>query len=97
MRDPNASFVVGDYDGVDIMAQHFLKGKINDKQLTVYHMFDKPMNIDGDWETKGGFKDDIHRDSTMTVNSDIDIFWIRNWGDNSGTEQNILRRKQIKE
>ena len=92
IKDPNAKFVVGDYDGVDILAQHFLNGLIHDEDLTVYHMGDKPMNIDGNWKTDGGYIDDIHRDSTMTVNSDIDIFWIRTWGENSGTEQNILRR-----
>jgi len=95
LRDPNVEFVVGECDGTDIMAQHFLKGKIVDEKLTVYHMGDKPINIDGDWKTKGGYKSHVHRDSVMTNVSHIDIFWIRNWGENTGTEQNIIRRKNI--
>jgi len=93
LRDPNAEFVVGECEGVDIMAQHFLNGLIHDEDLTVYHMGDNPKNFVGDWKTKGGYNSHIHRDSVMTNVSDIDIFWIREWGQNSGTEQNILRRK----
>ena len=92
LRDPNAEFVVGECDGVDIMAQQFLNGLINKNDLTVYHIGDKPINISGDWKTRGGYNDHIHRDSIMTKESDIDIFWIREWGQNSGTEQNIIRR-----
>lgn len=95
LRDPNAEFVVGECDGVDAITQHFMIGKTD--KLTVYHIGDNPKNNIGDWPTKGGYKNDIHRDSVMTAISDIDIFWIRKWDLNSGTEQNILRRKKIKE
>ena len=94
-EDPNAKFVVGDYDGVDSIAQQLLINKT--KNLTVYHMFDKPMNNHGNWDTKGGYKDDIDRDSAMTKESDKDIAWIRTPGDMSGTEQNIERRKKFNE
>ena len=93
LRDPNAEFVVGDYDGVDTIAQHFLIGKTT--KLTVYHMHKRPMNNVGDWETMGGYNSDIHRDSVMTAASDVDIAWIRHWGLNSGTEQNVLRRAKL--
>jgi len=94
LRDPNASFVVGECDGVDSKAQKFLIGKT--ENLIVYHIGNEPVNNIGNWKTKGGYNNHIERDSAMTKDSDIDIFWIRNWGENSGTEQNILRRKQIK-
>lgn len=91
LRDPNHSFVVGDYYGVDAMAQQYLIGKT--KYVTVYHMFEKPRNNNGNWPTKGGFMSDIERDSAMTISSDIDIAWVREWGAKTGTEQNIVRRK----
>jgi hypothetical protein len=59
-------------------------------------MFDKPMNNNGNWKTKGGYTDDIDRDSAMTRESDEDIAWIRKPGDLSGTEQNIIRRNEYK-
>jgi len=94
LRDPNHSFVIGDCNGVDAMAQQYLINKT--KNVTVYHMFDSPRN-NCDWPTKGGFKDDIERDTAMTLNSNVDIAWIRTWGKNSGTEQNVLRRGQVKD
>lgn len=94
-----AKFIVGDYHGVDIMAQNYLMDemKINPKDLTVCHMFDKPRNINEKViNIIGGFKNDIERDSFMTQNSDEDIAFVRENKWNSGTAQNILRRKTFK-
>ena len=94
--DNNAEFVIGDYQGVDIMAQKYLVllGYLN--RITVYHMFDKPRNIASPYiSTRGGYKDDIDRDSAMTRDSDFDIAFVREGKVNSGTEQNIIRRAKF--
>ena len=89
--DPNAQFVVGDYYGVDIMAQRYLVGLGYADKITVYHMFEKPRYIaNGITHTVGTFKSDEERDSAMTKNSDFDILFIMH--SPSGTEQNLLRR-----
>lgn len=94
--DNDAEFVIGDYQGVDIMAQEYLCLKGYEDKVTVYHMFDKPRNIANDhMKTSGGYKDDIDRDSAMTRNSDFDIAFIREGKVNSGTEQNIIRRTKF--
>lgn len=91
-------FVVGDYEGVDIIAQKWLLEHLNDKsRVTVYHMYDKPRNCASKkFKTKGGYKNDIERDSAMTEISDMDIAWIRKGKERSGTAQNILRRKTMR-
>ena len=89
------SFVVGDYYGVDIMAQNYLASNGVDKErVTVCHMFEKPRNIAPAYSerTKGMFQTDIERDSFMTWHSDYDIAWIREGKASSGTAQNVLRR-----
>jgi len=92
-KDGYASFVVGDYEGVDIMAQHYLYSIRKEKVTTVYHMFDKPRNIhESITLTKGGYTTDIERDSAMTDASDFDIAYVRKGKWNSGTAQNIKRR-----
>lgn len=94
-------FVVGDCDGVDLMAQEYLL-EIEAK-FTVFHLGDKPQHFvlpeASDDEIKernitlrGGFKDDIARDEAMTRASDIDIAFIGKGRWTSGTAQNILRR-----
>lgn len=97
MKDPNSvEFVVGDYYGVDAMAQEYLAHLIKtytNVKVTVYHMFDKPRNNFYKFPTKGGYTDDHARDSAMTLESDADIAWVRSGKQNSGTEQNIVRRK----
>jgi hypothetical protein len=87
-------FVVGDYVGVDIISQNYLKNR-KIKNVTVYHMFNKPMNNVG-YKTVGGFITDEDRDRAMTLVSDIDIAWVRNGKELSGTQQNIDRRKVLK-
>jgi hypothetical protein len=88
-------FVVGDYYGVDIMAQNYLVDvlSVNPDRITVYHMFDKPRNINPKIKnTKGGFKTDEERDAAMTEASDEDIAFIRDLDKWSGTKENVLRR-----
>ena len=94
-KHPRCRFVVGDYHGVDIMAQDYLveKGKADD--VTVYHMFKEPRNHNNAIKNlKGGFKTDEERDSAMTDASDYDIAIVLRDKWNSGTAQNLLRRAE---
>ena len=96
LAEPDAHFVVGDYYGVDEMAQEklaSLQKKFPDIKITVYHMFTDARNNPCNLPTKGGFVSDHDRDSTMTNVSDKDIAWVRSGKDQSGTAQNLLRRK----
>lgn len=96
LRDPTSKFIMGDYYGVDEMAQEYLvelKKKYTDIDIVVYHMFETPRNCVSGLATKGGYKNDHHRDSAMTVDSDEDIAWVRSGKADSGTAQNLLRRK----
>jgi hypothetical protein len=92
-----ATFVVGDYYGVDTMAQQLLKD-LGAEHVTVYHMFVAPRNNAG-FPTCGGFTSDVARDEAMTRTSDEDILWVRPevrqdvCGKLSGTEENELRRR----
>ena len=88
--NPNARFVIGDYYGVDIMAQKYLKEE-GIKNVVVFHMLEKPRNNAG-FPTIGGFTSDEDRDSAMTDVSDEDILWVRPGKEGSGTDQNRLRR-----
>lgn len=97
-KTPDALFVIGDYYGVDIMSQDYLINELNvePSQITVYHMFDKPRNINPKiMNTIGGFENDEERDSAMTMISGHDIAYVRNHMEWSGTGQNILRRYLI--
>lgn len=98
-KTPDALFVIGDYEGVDIMAQNYLieELEISPNQITVYHMFDKPRNVNSKITNMvGGFETDEERDSAMTNVSFKDIAFIRNHQELSGTAQNILRRQVLK-
>jgi hypothetical protein len=87
----NASFVVGDCPGVDMMAQEWLKRCLVDR-VTVYHMLESP-RCNAGFPLKGGFKSDVERDYTMTLDSDDDIAWVRPGCERSGTGNNLDRRK----
>jgi hypothetical protein len=92
---PDAKFVVGDYYGVDIMCQNYLLDEleIDPLQITVYHMFEKPRNVNAKViNIIGGFETDEERDAAMTANSFKDIAFVRSHTELSGTAQNILRR-----
>lgn len=92
---PDVKFVIGDYQGVDIMAQNYLIDvlKFDPDRITIYHMFDSPRNINPMiTNTIGGFKTDEDRDAAMTEASFDDIAFVRDYTKISGTAQNILRR-----
>ena len=98
-EDPYAKFVVGDYVGVDIMAQNYLTDMIglNPDRVTVFHMFDSPRNKNEKiTRTKGGFTSDEERDAAMTNASSKDIAFVRDNTKISGTGSNILRRHLLK-
>ena len=92
-------FIMGDYYGVDIMAQNYLIDNLNfpPDRICVYHMFDKPRNIHPKIENRvGGFFYDEERDAAMTRDSHIDIAFVRDHLKLSGTAMNILRRNLLK-
>lgn len=96
---PNARFVIGDYYGVDIMAQNYLMDVLNiePERVTVYHMFEIPRNKNPKiTKTIGGFKTDDERDAAMTENSFEDIALVRDENKLSGTGKNILRRYKLR-
>ena len=96
---PDCKFVVGDYYGVDIMAQDYLLDVlgIDPSRVTVYHMLDEPRNKNEKVvNLVGGFKTDDERDEAMTNASSSDIAFVRDIKQNSGTAQNILRRYILK-
>lgn len=94
--DPNPSFVIGDYEGVDIMSQDYLVSKGLEDKITVYHMFTSPRHKNPKIKsTKGGYTDDVSRDSAMTSDSDFDVAYYKPEKGNSGTLQNIKRRGRI--
>lgn len=97
--NPEAKFVVGDYYGVDIMAQNYLLDQIGiePERVTVYHMFDAPRNKNEKVvNLVGGFKSDEERDAAMTEASTYDIAFVRDHTKISGTGSNILRRYLLK-
>lgn len=98
VQQPDSKFIVGDYEGVDIMAQKWLSLSLNDKKrVTVCHMFTTPRNLaTQEFNTHGGFKSDEERDAWMTENSDIDIAFVRPGKRRSGTAQNLVRRHEMK-
>lgn len=85
------AIVVGDYQGVDYMAQRYLSDK-GYQNVIVYHMFIKPRNYVNGYPTRGGYTSDEDRDSAMTRDSDYDIAWIRTGKEKSGTAINLARR-----
>lgn len=88
--DDNSLFVVGDCQGVDTLAQIYLKN-MKYENVTVYHISNEPM-FNAGFKTVGGFISDLDRDFNMTKNSDDDIAWIRQGKERSGTAQNLQRR-----
>lgn len=89
--DSGFGFVVGDYYGVDIMAQNYLVKRGFASKVFVYHMFDKPRNkAEGITNVVGGFQTDEERDAAMTKASDFDIAFYDH--EPSGTGENLRRR-----
>lgn len=96
---PDCRFVVGDYYGVDIMAQNYLIDVlgIEPERITVYHMLEAPRNINPEIKNLvGGFKCDSDRDAAMTAASFEDIAFVRENTKISGTAENILRRHLLR-
>lgn len=92
-HDDKKTFLIGDYEGVDIMAQKYLVSKGLTDCITVYHMFKSPRNIAcSEITTCGGYKSDEERDAAMTNDSDFDIAFVRKGKETSGTAQNLMRR-----
>lgn len=92
---PDCRFVVGDYYGVDIMAQNYLIDVlgIDPDRITVYHMGDTARNINPKISNVVcGFESDRDRDAAMTMASTDDIAFVRDNTKMSGTAENILRR-----
>ena len=86
------SFVIGESDGVDQMAQRYLSEK-GIKNITVYHLFESPrLNLDN-FKSVGNYEKHSIKDKDMTLNSDYDIAWSKRKG--SGTHQNIKRREKL--
>src|ERR1035437_3899926 len=83
--------VVGDYQGVDYLAQQYLKDE-NYQNVVVYHMFTKPRNYILGYPTRGGYTTDEERDGAMTKDSTYDIAWVRMGKEKSGTALNVVRR-----
>lgn len=81
----------GDARGADAQAQEFLRAQ-GCRDVTVYHMFERPRNNAGFFKTKGGFGSDIERDLALTQASDLDLAWVRPGRENSGTARNLARR-----
>lgn len=98
-QNPIAKFVLGDFDGVDIMAQNYLLDAlgIEPERVTIYHMFEAPRNKNAKViNLIGGFKNDEERDAAMTKASCEDIAFVRDHTKISGTGSNILRRYLLK-
>ena len=94
----NAKFIVGDYYGVDIMAQNYLMDVLGlePERVTVYHMFDSPRNCNSKITNMvGGFQTDDERDEAMTAASSFDIAFVRDNNIITGTGKNILRRYKL--
>ena len=97
-ENPNAKFIVGDCDGVDIMAQNYLVSIIDDiSRITVYCVGDTPKNINSEIiYIKNGFNDEREKDIAMTNASFKDIALVKQCEYITGTGENILRRYLMK-
>lgn len=99
IEEDDSKFVVGDYWGVDEMAQLWLKENLpfeEHHKVTVYHMYKNPRILGSEYfNLSGGYKSDVERDTAMTLASDVDIAFIHTGRWTSGTAQNILRRTEI--
>ncbi len=86
------SFVMGESNGVDDLAQKYLNLK-GVKNITIYHLFEKPRVNYGNYQSIGGYTKHSQKDKDMTLNSDYDIAWSKRKG--SGTDQNLKRRAKL--
>lgn len=93
--DGGAQFLVGDCEGVDTFAWEYLAGHNYWVTKHCLGLGELKYSIDYDRHQTFvvGFKDDIERDDYMTRNSDYDIAILFNDRWNSGTGENIERRR----
>lgn len=84
-------FVVGDARGADLHFQAYAHAQ--KLAVRVFHLFTAPRHNVGDFPTVGGFTSDRARDEAMTAASQFDIAWVRPGREQSGTAQNLRRRK----
>ena len=92
---PDCRFVVGDCEGADIMAQNYLLDVlgVDPDRITVYHVGDSARNLNPKvCNIMCGFENDREKDAAMTAASSVDIAFVRNNTEISGTAENILRR-----
>ena len=87
----DASFVVGDARGCDLMTQLYLRDA-RAQRVQVFHMLTAPRHNVSGFPTVGGFPSDGERDRAMTAASDADIAWVRPGRTTSGTAANLARR-----
>jgi len=108
--EEGASFVLGDCQGTDHLAQQYLFSMCY-ANVTVYHMFTTPRHNAGNFKTVGGFKSDIARDTAMTKASTEDLAYVRSATETkarveargqvydpsrvSGTVKNLIRRAKL--
>lgn len=98
-KNDSNKFVIGDYEGADILSQEYLINvlKIDPCRITIYHMGETPNKIHPEiTNIIGGFNTDEERDCAMTNASIKDIAFVRDNTKWSGTAQNILRRFLLK-
>lgn len=86
-----SSFVVGDNNGADTLAQKYLKALMAD--VTVYHRSDY-LNYCAFNKRVGNFYSQKECDEAMTANSSADIAWVRPGNEKSTTYINLQRRKR---
>jgi len=87
------AFVVGDAPrGADRMAQDWLVARGVAHRLTVYHMLVTARYAVDEARCSGGFRSDGERDRALTMDSDVDIAWVRPGREDSGTARNLKRR-----
>lgn len=92
----DAYFVVGDRDGVDVMAQMLLSNALSEKDLDRVKVFfkgDVPTNfVNPGFMAIGNFVSDEEANVAMTLCSDEDIVCLEESKRASLTADNILRR-----
>jgi len=95
---PDCRFVVGDCQGADIMAQNYLLDvlDVDPDRITVYYVGDRARNLNPKvCNIMCGFENDREKDAAMTAASSVDIAFVRNNTEISGTAENILRRHML--
>lgn len=98
-EDCVADFVVGDWDGCDLLSIEYLLNRLDWEGIVFIHCVDSPRVRPFGKELKNysGFVVILQEnydkcDAAMTIQSDFDIAWIRPGREDSHTANNIRRR-----